>query len=559
MLKELLLQFFLSVLPVFAFLLWHDKERGWKGFKPFIAVTSGAAIILCMLTSSNFNGYDIDFRLIPYLIGSLYGGYPVFIGLSLLYAGSRLPYLDNTWEALSFILFSFLFIVTFIVVNRSFRKATASQKERIGLVITSIYGLYLFVIIHIYITKTGMIWNSQMMLEMAFGIAGLLLASWLSIYVIESLNEKQLLHIKVKQLSNNYRNEVEKLQQFIDKAPLAVMLVNKRGEITHVNEEAYRMYAMESDYPNVGSLKLSSFESVFRDRDENNCAGLLREALRGESSTTIPQMTEDKILLYTSVTLRDAEGGGVTGAALIAKDVTELNQLRDEVGKMERLSLVGQMAASITHEIRNPMAVIRGFIQLLQERSPQSQHEYFRIIIEELDRTNLIISDFLSLAQNRELKMEMASLNTSIKDIVPLLTADANLRGQALQVELSPDLPAMLMNDREIKQMLLNLARNGMEAMNEKGVLSITTHFAGDEVSIKIRDEGIGIPQEKMKHLFEPFFSTKASGTGLGLPLCLSIAERHRGKIDVHSTEEEGTTFIVTFNIAEPDIEHNTA
>jgi signal transduction histidine kinase len=226
---------------------------------------------------------------------------------------------------------------------------------------------------------------------------------------------------------------------------------------------------------------------------------------------------------------------------------------------MERLSLVGQMAASITHEIRNPMAVIRGFVQLLQERSPQSQHEYYRIIMEELDRTNQIINDFLSLAQNRELKMEFASLNASIQDIVPLLLADANLRGQSLKVNLCPELPGMMLNDREMKQMLLNLARNGMEAMGEKGVLSISTTYMDQEVSIHIRDEGVGIPQEKMKHLFEPFFTTKTRGTGLGLPLCLSIVERHRGKIEVQSAEGQGTVFIVTFNILEPDFEHNTA
>jgi signal transduction histidine kinase len=98
-----------------------------------------------------------------------------------------------------------------------------------------------------------------------------------------------------------------------------------------------------------------------------------------------------------------------------------------------------------------------------------------------------------------------------------------------------------------------------MEAMGEKGVLSISTTYTDQEVSIHIRDEGVGIPQEKMKHLFEPFFTTKTRGTGLGLPLCLSIVERHRGKIEVQSAEGQGTVFIVTFNILEPDFEHNTA
>ncbi|MHA7965806.1 two-component system sensor histidine kinase NtrB [Paenibacillus sp. CAU 1782] len=559
MLKELLLQFFLSVLPVFSFLLWHDKERGWKGFKPFIAITSGASIILCMLTSTLVHGYDVDFRIVPYLIGSLYGGYPVFLGLSLLYIGTRLPQMDNVWETISFGLFSVLFIITFLVVYRSFQRAAASGRERIGLLMTAVFSCYLIIILNIYINQIGMEWTTYLILEMVFGISGLLLAVWLSIYIIESINEKQLLHIKVNLLSNNYRNEVEKLQQFIDKAPLAVMIINDQGEITHANEESLGLNSLGTDYLDAESLKGSRFRHVFQEDGDNICVNLLQKALQGESANTITEVTGDKILLYTSITIHDAVAGGITGAALIAKDVTELNQLRDEVGRMERLSLVGQMAASITHEIRNPMAVIRGFVQLLQERSPESQHEYYRIIMEELDRTNQIINDFLSLAQNRELKMELASLNGSINDIVPLLLADANLRGQSLQVDLCPDLPSMMLNDREIKQMLLNLARNGMEAMGEKGILSISTMHTEQEVCIHIKDEGVGIPHEKMKHLFEPFFTTKTRGTGLGLPLCLSIAERHRGKIDVQSTEGEGTLFIVAFNILEPDNEHNTA
>jgi signal transduction histidine kinase len=223
---------------------------------------------------------------------------------------------------------------------------------------------------------------------------------------------------------------------------------------------------------------------------------------------------------------------------------------------MERLSLVGQMAASITHEIRNPMAVIRGFVQLIQERSPQNQFEYFRIIMEELDRANLIISDFLSLAQNRELKMEKASLHATINDLVPLLNADANLRGQTLEVQLCEGLPDMYLNDREMKQLLLNLARNGMEAMEDKGVLRIYTTCSESEISIHIADEGIGIPEDKLDHLFEPFYTTKTRGTGLGLPLCLSIAERHNGRIEIESFEGKGTTFIVTFDITEKEMAH---
>lgn len=277
---------------------------------------------------------------------------------------------------------------------------------------------------------------------------------------------------------------------------------------------------------------------------------MLYQALKGTRASLVPFVDGEKMLLTTTFSLRNALNDEITGAAIIVHDTTELNHLRDEVGRMERLSLVGQMAASITHEIRNPMAVIRGFVQLIQERSPKSQHEYFRIVMEELDRANMIISDFLSLAQNRELTMELSSLHDIIEELIPLLNADANMRGQTIKVSFCNDLPLIMLNNREIKQLLLNITRNGMEAMGDKGVLRISTSCNKDKIELRIADEGVGIPPEKMKHLFEPFFTTKTQGTGLGLPLCISIAERHNGRIDVESREGEGTTFIVTFYIA---------
>ncbi|WP_168123616.1 ATP-binding protein [Paenibacillus sp. HB172176] len=559
MLKDFMLQFFLSVLPVFAFLLWHDKAQSWKSFRPFISISCGAAMILCFLTPIDLHDFNFDFRIVPLLIGSLYGGFRAYIGLSLIYVAFRLPTLDNQLETIIFALYILFFSVMVLVAINSFQSASPGKKVRIAMSIMTLQIIYLLLVISVYLYRYDVVWTWQLRAYYLIATVGFLLSIWLSIYIVEGIKEKRLLQFKVTQLTENYRNEVEKLQQFIDKAPIGVMMLDRDGIITHVNEESLRMLSLRQEFNTIEQLKDNSFTAVFHPDDGEACLKLLHRALMGQSSSTVPNRADEQILIYTTVTLRDVTDDFISGAALITKDVTELTVLRNEVGRMERLSLVGQMAASITHEIRNPMAVVRGFVQLIQERSPGEQFEYFRIIMEELDRANLIISDFLSLAQNRELRMTKASLHTSINDLIPLLTADANLRGQTLEVSLCKDMPLMMLNDREIKQLLLNISRNGMEAMGEKGVLRIKTESNGEQVWLTISDEGVGIPQEKMKHLFEPFFTTKTSGTGLGLPLCLSIAERHRGRIDVHSTEGCGTTFLVTFNIAENDVGYSSA
>lgn len=556
MLKDLLLQFFLSVLPVFSFLLWHDKERGWRGSAPFISVASGIAILLCLLTTAPVNEYEVDFRIVPFLIGSLYGGYRALGLLTIMYAALKIPTLDTTVESVSFFVFIGLILILLLVIIKRFHAASAARKEKIALLAISAQLAIALGTIGVIMYLFAIPWTLSIVLHILMAFAGMLLAVWLSVFIIEGVKEKQLLHNKVNQLTISNRNEVEKLQQFIDVAPLAVMMVDKEGRIAHVNEESLRLLSLQSDFTSVNSLIMKPYNRVFLHSDDIG-AKFLDRGLQGDACATVPHTVDDKMLLYTVVTLRDSDNQDVTGAALIAQDITELNQLRDEIGRMERLSLVGQMAASITHEIRNPMAVIRGFVQLIQERSPKEQYEYFRIVMEELDRANLIISDFLSLAQNRELVMEKGSINTIITDLEPLLLADANLRGQSLEVSLCKDLPLMKLNDREMKQLLLNLARNGMEAMGEKGILRIWTAHQNNEVSVHVSDEGVGISPDKMKNMFEPFFTTKTRGTGLGLPLCLSIAERHGGRIDVQSAEGKGTTFIVTFIIMEERGEHN--
>ncbi|WP_054023324.1 ATP-binding protein [Bacillus sp. FJAT-28004] len=551
-LKELLLQFIVSLLPVFAFQLWYDKDQRWKGIPIFMSVFCGGSMMLCMLTGPNLMGYEVDFRLIPYVIGSLYGGLPTLAVLTIIYTAVRIPMLDSSWEMISFIILVVAFVPFMLLSIPSFKRSTLlgkEQKERKGLLIISILIVYYIASFTGFMSSNGIWWSNTMVYVQLLYIFAALMATWLSIFMIENVKEKQQLYEEVKRMSVNYSNEVEKLQQFIDETSFGVIIVDREGKITHFNATAKTVLSLHSLYTEDTELIGTSFPLIFQDGHGDACINLLSLALDGKKNTLVPYVNGDKTLVLTTISLRSSFNDENAGAALIAQDVTELHQLQSEVGRMERLSLVGQMAASITHEIRNPMAVIRGFVQLIQERSPKNQEEYFKIVIEELDRANMIISDFLSLAQNRDLAMELISLHDVVNELIPLLSADANLRGQSIEVSLCEDLPLIMMNDREIKQLFLNIARNGMEAMDNKGSLHISTRYYGNKIELRIADQGVGIPPEQMQHLFEPFFSTKTQGTGLGLPLCLSIAERHNGRIDVESKEGEGTAFIVTFDV----------
>lgn len=232
---------------------------------------------------------------------------------------------------------------------------------------------------------------------------------------------------------------------------------------------------------------------------------------------------------------------------VIIRDITELKHLRQELTRLDQLNLVGEMAASIGHEVRNPMTTVRGFLQLLSNKEECSKfQEYFSLMIDELDRANSIISEFLSLAKNKKVELEKQNLNTIIKTIAPLIESNAIMSNKYLHLELQ-SVPDLLLDSQEIRQLILNLVHNGLEAMPPHTTINIASFVQDDQIILAIQDKGTGIPPEAIEKLGTPFFTTKETGTGLGLAVCYSIAARHKATI-TFDTGSQGTTFYIKFN-----------
>ena len=229
-------------------------------------------------------------------------------------------------------------------------------------------------------------------------------------------------------------------------------------------------------------------------------------------------------------------------------DITELRQMEVEINRLDRLNVVGEMAASIGHEIRNPMTTVRGYLQILRENRDYVQEiEIFDLMIEELDRANSIITEFLSLAKNKLVDMTPRNLNLIISNSLPLIQAKAMSQDQYIKLEMH-DLPDLLLDNKEIRQLILNLVNNGMESMSSAGDVTIKTFVEKEDVVLAVQDEGHGIESNLLDKLGTPFFTTKEQGTGLGLAVCYRIANRHNAKMDI-DTSSTGTTFYVRFPI----------
>lgn len=222
---------------------------------------------------------------------------------------------------------------------------------------------------------------------------------------------------------------------------------------------------------------------------------------------------------------------------------------RQEISRLDRMNIVGAMAASVGHEIRNPLTTVRGFLQLFLNKSECSPHcENIHLMISELDRANSIITEFLSLTKDKPIDRQPEDLGKLVEDVYPLLQATAIRESKNVVLALHSR-PIILADKGEIKQCVLNLTKNALEAVDKGGKVIIAVYEEGSAAILSVQDNGKGIPSETYTKLGTPFFTTKEQGTGLGLSVCYSIAKHHEANIDI-KTGPAGTTFLCKFPLA---------
>jgi signal transduction histidine kinase len=255
-----------------------------------------------------------------------------------------------------------------------------------------------------------------------------------------------------------------------------------------------------------------------------------------------------------------AQQAGMTIANALTYQALQLAQ-REVVGA-ERLAAVGEMAARVSHEIRNPLATVGGFARSIAKNphDAQSVARKTGIIIDEVARLEELLNDLLDMAHPRALDLQLHSMNAIIE--YALLLAESEIVAHATQIEKQFDdtLPPILCDRARVLQAILNILRNGAQAMPQGGVLCITTRRSDDGkyLQVVVRDSGAGISDNTLKHVFDPFFSTKLKGSGLGLAITRRIVQDHSGEIDVHSEPGEGTTFILNWPL-QTATEHSDA
>jgi PAS domain S-box-containing protein len=227
----------------------------------------------------------------------------------------------------------------------------------------------------------------------------------------------------------------------------------------------------------------------------------------------------------------------------IQYDITEQKKTEEMLLKSEKLSLVGELAAGLAHEIRNPLTTIKGLVQVLQETTADKKALYSDIILTEIDRINYIVSEFMVLAKPHAVYFNECNLTDILKKVIYLLEAEANLKNVVIINDIANEDVTLHGEKNQLTQVFVNLFKNAMEALPNGGVIRVSTAVVNDNIKISIEDNGVGMSEEQVKRIGEPFYTTKAMGTGLGLMVSYKIIQNHKGSISVKSELNKGTTF----------------
>ena len=363
------------------------------------------------------------------------------------------------------------------------------------------------------------------------------------------------------------------LETLFDTIEDGVLVADPAGRVTYLNASAGRLTGFDEaaalDQPVERLLPELDWASLQAADDEGG-----QSVVRREFELEYPR--KRFIRLYAAPL--DGEAKGNTGMALLLHDATEAREQTHEAIESERIQALTLLAASVAHELGNPLNALSIHLQLMEREirklgqpaagvdEPLAKHDgaadevrdiaaklekYIGVAKGEVNRLDYIVTQFLQAIRPSRPKLKKSSLTDTIEETIELLRPEFDNRGQAIKLEFAKGLPLALFDAAQIKQSLINLMKHSMQAMSTGGELTLRTGEAGGGVWVSLTDTGGGIPQEQIKRIFEPYYTTKEKGSGLGLMIVQRIVRDHDGRLELVSHGGKGTTFRIWLPIEE--------
>jgi len=334
----------------------------------------------------------------------------------------------------------------------------------------------------------------------------------------------------------------------VENVPIGLLAMDTEGRIASFNQTAESV------------LQIRSSEVLGKKGKEvlpQQLEGLIRELKPEEEvierEIECPVADGRRIPMDVSVSLLEGDDGSSLGHIILFRDLTEIQELKREVERTQRLASLGRLAAGIAHEIRNPLSSIKGFATYFRERYrdvPEDQ-KTAEVMVQEVERLNRVIGQLLEFARPMSVQRKPTFIQTVIQHSLKMIEREARAKNININTNLSPEIKEASIDPDRINQVFLNLYLNSIEAMKDGGTLSVDLYpdEEGKQIKIAVSDTGMGINKEDLVHIFDPYFTTKQSGTGLGLAIVHKIIESHRGEVRVESEPGKGTCVTITLPV----------
>lgn len=367
------------------------------------------------------------------------------------------------------------------------------------------------------------------------------------------LAEKNIQLAKANKELNQKITEVDKLKEFqkniLESVSSGLISVDMMGEITTFNKMAETLTGLTLE-----EVQGRNINEVFS--GENPITMIIQEALNKPDVQPSREITLDKpgnrqLTLNTSTSLLRDNTGKQIGVVCTFNDLTHLKKLESEIRRSERLASLGQLAAGVAHEVRNPLTTIRGYVQVLPQEyeDPEYREDCCTTVIGEIDRLTRLTEELLDFASPDKGNYQYYDLNEMLENTFDFLSDQIGESELEIRMDLDKSIPMVYVNGHQVRQVLMNIILNAIQASPRNSVIESGTYSTENMAVTWVRDRGPGISTDQATKIFDPFFTTRDNGTGLGLSISHSIVSEHGGKIRVDSEEGSGATFVIEWPV----------
>lgn len=356
---------------------------------------------------------------------------------------------------------------------------------------------------------------------------------------------------QIRSLIYDLAFEHERIDGVLDSLGDGILVADDENNLILSNKASERLVPMTSaeryDRPIWESIADDEISEFVRET-------LLSQETVRDREFALDRSGQTRILAFSIAPL--VRNGTIQGTILHVEDVSERRGREARLRRAESLASLTTLAAGVAHEIKNPLGSIGIHMQLIQKALARIVGDeidqiqgYVDVVNEEVERLNRIVVDFLFAVRPMDTKLEDSDLSGIVHDLLEFVRYELEEAGIGIREELDDDLPALEIDEKYLKQALLNIVKNAISAMPDGGTLTVSTQLKGDTVELRITDTGVGMSDEILNKIFEPYFTTKDFGSGIGLTLVYKVVKEHMGDITVTSQEGKGSTFAISFPV----------